>query len=245
MSVAVSNWVWEHSEARGNARLVLLAIADCADDTGGNSWPSLTSIAAKARVSRRTAIRAVDELVLLGELERTHGGGRRGQGGTSNGYRVTMVAGSGVSLSPVPEGGSGDNSARSSDTHGTSARTALVPDRAEVVSPATRSGDTGGTRTSLTSKEHVDREPTSKRKTTAPAALEITDRMTEWAVENGIRTDALPDQTERFLDHHRSKGTKFVDWTAAWRTWMGNAKRWSPEITKPAGVDRGPNTAAY
>lgn len=85
-----------------------------------------------------------------------------------------------------------------------------------------------------------------KRKTPTPDGMEVTPVMTEWAVANGIRTDVLADQTERFLDHHRSKGSKFIDWTAAWRTWMKNATRFTPEIlATTTTVDRGPNTKAY
>lgn len=34
-------WVWDQSTTAGNERLVLLAIADTADDHGGNAWPSI------------------------------------------------------------------------------------------------------------------------------------------------------------------------------------------------------------
>jgi hypothetical protein len=32
-------WVWQHSRADGNVRLVLLAIADSANDDGLDAWP--------------------------------------------------------------------------------------------------------------------------------------------------------------------------------------------------------------
>ena len=68
MSVRVMSWVFEHSRATGNDRLVLLAIADRCDDDGGNCWKSTTALAAKAMVSKRTAQRCIDSLVALGEL---------------------------------------------------------------------------------------------------------------------------------------------------------------------------------
>ena len=83
MSIKVTNWVWEHSEARGGARLVLLALADRADEYG-RSWPSVQYLAARCRLSPRAVQRAVAELASIGELEIDHGGGRH----RSNRYRI-------------------------------------------------------------------------------------------------------------------------------------------------------------
>lgn len=76
MSVQATTWVWEHSKSKGNARLVLLAIADAADAHGGNAWPSQDTLAHMARVSTRTVRRLVTDLEALGELEvLEHAGG--------------------------------------------------------------------------------------------------------------------------------------------------------------------------
>ena len=70
MSIAVMTWVWTHSQSRNGARLVLLAIADCASDDGGNAWPSINTIRRKANLkSDRTVQAAIKELVDLGELK--------------------------------------------------------------------------------------------------------------------------------------------------------------------------------
>lgn len=68
MSVRVISWVWERSRAEGTDRLVLLAIADSANDDGGNAWPSVATLAGKAKVSERTVQRSIRALVLLGEV---------------------------------------------------------------------------------------------------------------------------------------------------------------------------------
>lgn len=62
------SWVWEHSRASGTDLLVLLAIADSANDDGRNAWPSVPTIAGKCRVSERTVQRSLRKLVSLGEL---------------------------------------------------------------------------------------------------------------------------------------------------------------------------------
>ena len=88
MSIKVMSWVYSDSESRLADRLVLLAIADEADDDGTNGCPSLRTIAHKARVSLPTAHAAVARLEALGEL-RVHRPARTGRG-HFNTYEVLM-----------------------------------------------------------------------------------------------------------------------------------------------------------
>lgn len=64
-----------------------------------------------------------------------------------------------------------------------------------------------------------------KNKTAAPAEFEITAEMKKWAEPLGFSTIALVGQTEIFLDWHRARGNKFVNWNAAWRNWIKKAKQ--------------------
>lgn len=73
MSIKVMGAVWEHSEAQGATLLVALAVADFADDEGG-AFPKISTLAAKARISKRTAQYAIRRLVKLGELTVDAGG---------------------------------------------------------------------------------------------------------------------------------------------------------------------------
>lgn len=52
MSLQAYNAVWQHSTARGTDLLVLLALADFADEFGW-SYPSIDALARKARISQR------------------------------------------------------------------------------------------------------------------------------------------------------------------------------------------------
>lgn len=70
MSVGVMTAVFAESEARGNDRLVLLAIADEADDDGTNAFPGTKRLAMKVRLPERTVRRCIDRLVDSGELGR-------------------------------------------------------------------------------------------------------------------------------------------------------------------------------
>lgn len=90
-------WVLDKSEAQGNARLVLLSIANHTGEFG-LSWPSYTLIAHESRCDRRTAIRAVQELVDLGDLVIVeHGGPHR-----SNRYLIPAIGGDNLTLSDSP-----------------------------------------------------------------------------------------------------------------------------------------------
>jgi len=62
------SWVFEHSQATGNDRLVLLAIADQSDADGFNAYPSIPTIAHMSRVPERTVQRCLERLEAGREL---------------------------------------------------------------------------------------------------------------------------------------------------------------------------------
>lgn len=68
MSVQATSWVWDHSQAEGNARLVLLAIADGANKQGRRSCQSAKTIGDMCRISGRTVRRHISELLDAGEI---------------------------------------------------------------------------------------------------------------------------------------------------------------------------------
>ena len=53
MSVRISGAVWKHSRLSGSELLLLLALADFADD-GGFCYPSVSTLAGYMRMSVRT-----------------------------------------------------------------------------------------------------------------------------------------------------------------------------------------------
>lgn len=71
MSISCMNAVWTKSRSTGFARLVLLALADSADDLN-YCWPGHEKIAKKAAISVRSVIRQVKLLEDLGELVVEH-----------------------------------------------------------------------------------------------------------------------------------------------------------------------------
>lgn len=89
MSVRVMQWVWEKSQSKGTDRLVLLAIADCASDDGGNAYPSTATLVAKTGLGERTVQDAMKRLHKLNELAIYRNAGPKG----CNRYRVQMQGG--------------------------------------------------------------------------------------------------------------------------------------------------------
>lgn len=75
MSIRVMTAVWDGSEADGGALLVLLAIADFANDRG-MAFPSVARLARKARRSKRQVFAILKQLQAMGELRVESGGGR-------------------------------------------------------------------------------------------------------------------------------------------------------------------------
>lgn len=105
MSVKAMAEVWEHSEATGNARLVLLAIADHVNPSNGIAWPSIRRLSEYCKLDRSNVIRNINALIEMGELVKESGEGRQntryrilpydscGRGGaTSRGSATSEVA---------------------------------------------------------------------------------------------------------------------------------------------------------
>ena len=93
MSIQAVSWVLQHSKAKLGARLALIAIANHADASGNNSFPSIPTIAAEAHLSERQVQRAIRTLERQGELRIVEGKGRHGT-------HLFMIAGMGDNMSP-------------------------------------------------------------------------------------------------------------------------------------------------
>ena len=83
MSVEVSTRVWKYSEQRGTALLILLALADWADDWG-YCYPGHKAIAEKVRTTERNVYMLMKKMVKTGELRII----RQGTGGRN---KITSI----------------------------------------------------------------------------------------------------------------------------------------------------------
>jgi hypothetical protein len=94
MSIKVMTDVWDYSRASGTPLLVLLKLADWADDAG-ECYPSIATIAVKCRLKDARHVRRIihEELERkLGEVEVLEGKGKSSRmgGKRSNRYRITV-----------------------------------------------------------------------------------------------------------------------------------------------------------
>ena len=68
MSIEWMTHVWNNSKQSGSQLLMLLAIADYANETG-KAWPSIETLAQRTRQTHRNALRIIDKIEKSGELK--------------------------------------------------------------------------------------------------------------------------------------------------------------------------------
>jgi DNA-binding MarR family transcriptional regulator len=75
VSIRIMSRVWDEADASGGALLVLLALANFADDDG-ICWPRIETVAHKARLTPRQVSSIITSLVQAGQIATKPGGGR-------------------------------------------------------------------------------------------------------------------------------------------------------------------------
>lgn len=216
MSIKVQSHVWEHSPAKGGELLILLAIADFADDTG-IAWPSIDTLAQKARLSTRQTQYNVRALIAGGQIAVEENAGPHG----THRYRVLGVQSlQGAKTARVQ---SATQRGAISDTGGVQP---IAPEPS--VEPSKNRH----------SSSPVSPKPKPARKTTIPDDYGISDRMLSWAAEKGMTRDNLEDQIERFVNNAAMKQLSYADWDRAFQNWMLNARDWGQLRTQPSGPMR-------
>jgi Helix-turn-helix domain len=226
VSVYVSGWCWKHSEATGNDRLVLLAIADQANDDGEEAWPSQATIAERCRISTKTVQRSVQRLVEHGELSVEMYGSPAKYGATrqhSHHYRFPAYQAhkqsmdTGVHPSGEAKGGHPDP---------------------EGWTPEAERVDISGRRVDTAVSNYPSLDPsisdpstrpvreTRARATRIPDDFTVTPELVAWARRECPDVDGRY-ETAQFVDYWQSKAGKDaekVNWVATWRKWMRKAQ---------------------
>ena len=188
MSVKAISWALD-LELKPGPKLVLVVLADYADDNG-YSFPSATTLARRASVSRSTLFRLLGELEDMGLLARERR--RLGSGAsTSNGYR----------LNPAPP--------------------------CQIDTPPRVTGDTPpvSTVTPLIDPPSEPPVTTTARARQMPVGMTWDNGHSLKALARGVDVEV---EFAKFTDFHLSKGSRFVDWSRAFHTWLNNAR---PERT--------------
>lgn len=251
VSVHVSSWCWEHSRAKGTDRLVLVSIADMANDDGQDAYPSYVTLAKRCGgMSTKTIQRSVQRLVQLGELAVDHHGGPAREGKTNQhpnrysfpAYRAYRKRGHLVLASGEPGSEARTSASESGDILAGSGDTAVSP--YPSIDPSSsdpslgrgeRADDAGDFTLSEPSTATPKPKPSrSKPATPAPDNFDLPPALHGWFQEQGLAKLEVDihSETLQFLDYHRAKGSTMRDWTAAWRTWMRNAGKFAQQRTR-------------
>ena len=95
MSIKAMSLVWDHSTQKGSSLILLLAIADYANEDN-RAWPSIGTLAAKIRMSERNTQILMRKIMDAGELEMQQNACPNG----TNVYRITLGKG-GENFTPL------------------------------------------------------------------------------------------------------------------------------------------------
>jgi len=89
MSIKAMTYVWARSKQKGSALVMMLAIADMANDDG-DCWPGVGTLAKKTRMSERNAQKLIRKLEAAGEVIVHQGDGVETAHGNTNRYTLIM-----------------------------------------------------------------------------------------------------------------------------------------------------------
>ncbi len=218
MSIKLMTAVFDRYPNGGGEMLLALALADHSSDDGTKVYPSIKALAEKTRQSERTVqyqLRRMQEsgwLILVG----TGNGGRS----MTSEYRISPLWIKGAEIAPFEKGATDDIKGASDSAKGCN----LTQERVQPIAPANNRQEP--------SKNHQEtfiagagaKKPKADHATALPADFMPNETAEAMARELGLN---LGDQQAAFEDHHAAKGSKFVDWQAALRTWLRNAHQFS------------------
>ncbi len=106
-----------------------------------------------------------------------------------------------------------------------------VGSRVKRTRTKTGTGEEVGTSVEVASSatEVKTKSTRGKYKTAVPDQFPVEEAHIEYAASLGFSRQEVDEQTTRFLDYHLAKGSRFLDWQAAWRNWLRNARRFADE----------------
>jgi len=216
MSVKMSSWVWEHSGAAGTDLLILLALADVADDTGV-CWPSLATLAGKTKVHEATVrrrLRALRKLGLVGWDE---------QPGRPNRFRIITDTPLQIAT-PTPA-----QSAPPANRKGSHLGATPTPSTQVQGAPSTQVLPEPSITSEQPPEEKVGvviAEDDIPKGTRTPQPLPkpfiVTAEMRAWARKTtpGLDVNAVTAEFVAYWREGEGKGKRKKNWTLTWQNWL-------------------------
>lgn len=225
--------------------LILVGLADHADDAGANAYPSQAKLATYGRCSPRTVKRRLQMLEEAGLI--TRGDQQKVDHLPANRRPIVwdlslhIVANNETHAEDIL--GCLPDPADTSDTPdlGVSDGAGVSGGAAWGVTPDTLGGHGWPTNRPLTILEPSISEKPIQRPAMAhpiPADFSLTDDRAAWAKEHTPAVHAQR-ETDSFVDYWRGNGSKKKDWHGTWRNWMRKAQTdaerrgWKPQQGRP------------
>lgn len=208
--------VWDHAPFEQTHLLVLLSLADQANDDG-RCWPSAAHIAKRARCSDRYVRQVISELQSAGWLSIEE---RRGR---SSMYTITPEPQS----TPEPQL-RGEPQSTPEDT------SPLNPSSPHPGTPVQGTPEPQFTQ----NRKRTTKEPSgASKKVPYPSDWEPAANQISYADEHNIDVWA---EADKFRTRNLANGSKYANWDMAFASWLrlGNEKGWAAK-KQPAKTGRG------
>jgi hypothetical protein len=224
MSLKATIWAWSvpaggHDGLSPSSKLLLMALANYADDEG-LCWPSVARLVTMTGLGERTVRRLLPDLVETGLMAMEKQEGRN----------TRYVLHIGAALKPM--------SPRQGCHHGRGANGAGVSSKFGLagVPNATERGATMAPEPKGTPKEEVppgrDLPVTARVPAPLPLGWLPSEADEAFAVAAGL--DPMT-TSETFRDWYHGNGECRADWSAVWRTWCRNQRRFDDRDAARAG----------
>ena len=186
------------------AKIVLYWLADHYNESTGECFPSHKRLAELCEMTDRSVRLHLDQLAeasLIEVVKRTRDNGSQ----TSNSYYLKMrTDGDGRKIFPTPP--------ENISTPPVQIFPTLNPVNNNHVNEPE---ELRGAKAQRQRKPEID----------LPDGWIPSDKNVQDAIDRGFSDQEINDEADRFANFHSSKQNRFRDWDAAWRTWLGNARK--------------------
>lgn len=251
MSRIANDWVWKQNIKPATHKLILLAMADRADEYHC-CYPSIARLERDTGLDRKTIQKGISNMIACGLLADT---GKRV--GTTNKVRVlrmnipsessqnrdSLPADNNPKNGNVPKNGNNPKNGTLNDPNFGTLNDPKNGMQNHPIEPPNEPLPPSGVSARATADDDQPKfsEPPAKpkRKQPLPDDFAVTDAMRAWFAEQGFGF-ALQGEHERFCDYWRGRGEPMKDWEAVWRNWMRKAADFAkpkPQAQRPSGHD--------
>lgn len=206
MSAKYTFLAWDTPVNDASTKLALLQLANNADDNGF-SYYSISKMAAACDMSERNFMRKIQNLESMNILTVERRANRPSL--------YTLVGDEmGVTICHL----------RHSEVTGCHAEVTSCHPVSDNLSHDPNSVPNTSPESILAPKKDLKK---TRGVTGFPNDFEITEKMIDWFFDQGFKSINIEKATDQWVDAMKAKGNRYKDWTAAWRTGMNNAEKWS------------------